>query len=61
VAVLVPRWPLKLAGYWAGTTVTLLPGRWKNLFTSDVIVGGQLRVQTLLKRFPVGLLVREAE
>jgi (1->4)-alpha-D-glucan 1-alpha-D-glucosylmutase len=61
VAVLAPRWPLKLAGYWAGTTVTLPPGQWRNLFTRDLTMGGQVRVQTLLKRFPVALFTREAE
>jgi (1->4)-alpha-D-glucan 1-alpha-D-glucosylmutase len=61
VAVFAPRWPLKLAGYWAGTTVTLPPGQWRNLFTRDVTMGGQVRVQALLKRFPVALFTREAE
>jgi (1->4)-alpha-D-glucan 1-alpha-D-glucosylmutase len=61
VAVLVPRWPLKLAGYWAATTVRLPEGQWRNRFTNDVTKGGQVRVQTLLKRFPVALLTREAE
>ena len=61
VAVLAPRWPLKLAGYWAGATVTLPPGQWRNLFTRDLTMGGQVRVQTLLKRFPVALFTREAE
>ena len=61
VAALVPRWPLKLAGYWAGTTVALPPGQWRNLFTRDLTMGGQVRVQTLLKRFPVALFMREAE
>jgi (1->4)-alpha-D-glucan 1-alpha-D-glucosylmutase len=61
VAALVPRWPLKLAGNWAGTIVTLPPGQWRNLFTHDLTMGGQVRVQTLLKRFPVALLTREAD
>jgi (1->4)-alpha-D-glucan 1-alpha-D-glucosylmutase len=60
VAVLVPRWPLKLAGYWAGTAVKLPPGQWRNLFTGDVTMGSQVRLQTLLKSFPVALLAREA-
>jgi (1->4)-alpha-D-glucan 1-alpha-D-glucosylmutase len=61
VAVLVPRWPLKLGGNWAKTTVELPPGRWKNVLTRDAVTGERLRVQTLFRRFPVALLVREAE
>jgi len=61
VAVLVPRWPLKLGGSWASTTVRLPPGRWVNLFTREEAMGGPARVQALLQRFPVALLAREAE
>jgi len=61
VAVFVPRWPLRLAGNWAATTVELLPGKWRNIFTREAVVGGRLRVQSLLGRFPVALLTREAE
>jgi (1->4)-alpha-D-glucan 1-alpha-D-glucosylmutase len=61
VAVLVPRWPLKLGGNWAKTTVELPPGPWKNVLTRDAVTGGRLPVQALLQRFPVALLVREAE
>jgi (1->4)-alpha-D-glucan 1-alpha-D-glucosylmutase len=61
VAVLVPRWPMKLGGYWASTTVTLAPGRWKNLFTNEVISAGSVRLQSILQRFPVALMTREVE
>jgi (1->4)-alpha-D-glucan 1-alpha-D-glucosylmutase len=61
VAVFVPRWPLKLGGNWASTTVELPQGKWKNHLTREVIEGGRLRVQKLLERFPVALLTREAE
>ena len=61
VAVLVPRWPLQLGGNWAKTTVELPPGPWKNVLTRDAVTGGRLPVQALLQRFPVALLVREAE
>jgi (1->4)-alpha-D-glucan 1-alpha-D-glucosylmutase len=61
VAVFVPRWPLKLRGIWGSTTVELPAGRWKNIFTHEAVTGGRLRVQPLLQRFPVALLVREAE
>jgi (1->4)-alpha-D-glucan 1-alpha-D-glucosylmutase len=29
VAVFVPRWPLKLGGNWATTSLELPPGKWK--------------------------------
>ena len=61
VTVLVPRWPLKLAGYWSSTTVNLSPGLWRNLFTGDLIIGGATKVQSILQRFPVALLTRESE
>jgi (1->4)-alpha-D-glucan 1-alpha-D-glucosylmutase len=61
VATIVPRWPLKLGGSWARTTLELPHGHWKNRLTGDLIQGGKLRVQTLLERFPVALLTKEAE
>ncbi|MGA9669430.1 MAG: malto-oligosyltrehalose synthase [Terracidiphilus sp.] len=61
VAVMTPRWPLRLGGNWATTSLELSPGKWKNIFTSEIVMGGRLRVQSLLRRFPVALLTREAE
>jgi (1->4)-alpha-D-glucan 1-alpha-D-glucosylmutase len=61
VVTLVPRWTLKLGDSWASTTLDLPPGAWKNVLTGDVVKGGRLRVQTLLHRFPVALLMRERE
>jgi (1->4)-alpha-D-glucan 1-alpha-D-glucosylmutase len=61
VAVFVSRWPLRLGSSWAGTSVELPPGQWKNTFTGEAVMGGRLRVQSLLRRFPVALLTREAE
>jgi (1->4)-alpha-D-glucan 1-alpha-D-glucosylmutase len=61
VATLAPRWNLKLGGAWAGTTVDLPLGHWKNVFTSEQVNGGRLRVQTLLQRFPVALFTREGD
>jgi (1->4)-alpha-D-glucan 1-alpha-D-glucosylmutase len=61
VATLVPRWTLSLSDRWGATTVELPPGQWKNLLTRETVTGGRLRPQTLLQRFPVALLTREAE
>ncbi len=61
VATITPRWPLKLGSSWAGTTLELPDGHWKNRLTGDDVEGGRIRVQTLLERFPVALLTKEAE
>ena len=61
VAAIAPRWPLKLGGSWAGTTLQLPQGDWRNRLTGDPVQGGQQRVQTLLERFPVALLTKETE
>jgi (1->4)-alpha-D-glucan 1-alpha-D-glucosylmutase len=60
VAVIVPRWPLRLGGRWAATTIEVPPGKWSNVLTRETVAGGRLRVQSLLQRFPVALLTREA-
>jgi len=59
VAAIAPRWNVKLGGGLGSTTVELPAGRWKNLLTGEAAIGGGTRVQSLLQRFPVALLVRE--
>ncbi|HEY3706666.1 MAG TPA: malto-oligosyltrehalose synthase [Terracidiphilus sp.] len=61
VATVVPRWPIKLGDSWAGTTISLPQGKWANLLTGDVIDGGPIRIQALLRRFPVALLIKNSE
>jgi len=61
VAVVVPRWNLKLGRGWGATRVTLPQGRWKNVLTGDNIASGNARIQLLLNHFPVGLFVKEQE
>jgi (1->4)-alpha-D-glucan 1-alpha-D-glucosylmutase len=61
VATIVPRWPLKLGSNWAGTTLQLPDGHWRNRLTGNQVQGGRIRVQTLLERFPVALLAKETE
>jgi (1->4)-alpha-D-glucan 1-alpha-D-glucosylmutase len=60
VAVLVPRWNVKLGGGFGSTTVELPAGRWINVLTEEVVTGGRLRVQDLFRRFPVALCVKDA-
>jgi (1->4)-alpha-D-glucan 1-alpha-D-glucosylmutase len=61
IATVVPRWTLKLGENWASTTVDLPQGNWKNLLTGDALHGGKTRLHTLLRRFPVALLLNETE
>ena len=37
VAVIVPRWPLKLGGKWAATTIEVPPGKWRNVLTRETV------------------------
>ncbi len=59
VLALLPRLVLHLNGDWADTALTLPRGRWRNLLSGETWEGGTLRLQDLLQRFPVGLLIRE--
>lgn len=61
VATIVPRWPLKTGDSWGSTTIELRDGQWRNILTGDAMGGGRVRVQGLLRRFPVALLVRDAD
>lgn len=61
VATVVSRWSTRLGENWAGAAITLPAGEWKNILTADTLPGGPTRVQSLLRRFPVALLVRSAE
>ena len=61
VAVVAPRWSLKLGGNFGSTTVEIPEGNWNHLLTGEGFEGGLLRAQNLLKRFPVALLVRNGE
>jgi (1->4)-alpha-D-glucan 1-alpha-D-glucosylmutase len=61
VITVVPRWSIKRGDSWAGTTIQIPQGRWSNILTGDVHQGGRLRIQSLLHRFPVALLVNTSE
>ena len=61
VAVIAPRWNLKLGGNFGSTTVELHEGFWHHLLTGEEFEGGTLRAQKLLERFPVALLARGGE
>jgi (1->4)-alpha-D-glucan 1-alpha-D-glucosylmutase len=59
VLTVAPRLPLTVNGDWAGTTVEVPGGSWKNRFTGELVAGGTVPLDDLLKRFPVALLVKE--
>ena len=61
VVAIAPRWNLRLGGGFGSTTVELPAGRWKNPLTGEAVNGGRARVQSLLERFPVALLVKDSE
>ena len=60
VAVLAPRWNVKLAGAFGTTTVEMAAGSWTNILTGEILNGGKVRAQNLFQRFPVALLVKDA-
>ncbi|MGB7267870.1 MAG: malto-oligosyltrehalose synthase, partial [Terracidiphilus sp.] len=59
VAVLAPRWNVKLGSGFGATVVELPAGKWTNVFTGEAVKGGSARVQHLFRRFPVALLVHD--
>ncbi len=59
VMTVAQRLPLSLAGDWAGTTVDVPTGTWRNCLAGGMISGGTVELATLLQNFPVALLVRE--
>jgi (1->4)-alpha-D-glucan 1-alpha-D-glucosylmutase len=61
VIACVPRWSATLGRRWGSTSVSLPQGRWKNVLTDEEWNGGLMRIQTLLQRFPVALLAKQAE
>jgi maltooligosyltrehalose synthase len=48
---------LTVAGDWAGTTLEVPAGSWKNWFTGHLVNGGSIGIEELLGGFPVALLV----
>jgi len=61
VAVVAPRWNLRLDGNAASTSIDLPDGRWTHLLTGEFFAGGKVRIQNLFHKFPVALLKRNTE
>lgn len=57
VAVVAPRWNVRLGSGFGSASVELPQGEWSNIFTGEKMAGGSVRVQQLFRKFPVALLV----
>jgi (1->4)-alpha-D-glucan 1-alpha-D-glucosylmutase len=60
VITVIPRLVLGLDGGWAGTTITLPDGSWRNHLTHEALAGGPQPLSGLFEGFPVALLARAA-
>jgi (1->4)-alpha-D-glucan 1-alpha-D-glucosylmutase len=61
VVPVVPRLVVGLAaaGGWAGTTLALPPGRWRDAVSGVEVTGAEVDLEALLAPVPVALLVAE--
>lgn len=60
VAAVGQRFPHTLSGDWGDTILALPKGSWTDRLSGMKHAGGSIELKTLLARFPVALLVREA-
>jgi (1->4)-alpha-D-glucan 1-alpha-D-glucosylmutase len=56
IVVVAPRLLMGLRSGWAGTSLDLPEGTWRNVFTGERQAGGAVPLADLLRRFPVALL-----
>jgi (1->4)-alpha-D-glucan 1-alpha-D-glucosylmutase len=56
---IVPRLVLGLGNDWAGTTLELPPGKWRNVLADGDAAQGHAKLAVVLREFPVALLLRE--
>ncbi|HLV66113.1 MAG TPA: malto-oligosyltrehalose synthase [Polyangiaceae bacterium] len=59
VITVVTRWPVLLSGGLGDTRLGLPEGRFRNLLTGDVVEGGEVPLNELVRAFPVCLLERQ--
>jgi (1->4)-alpha-D-glucan 1-alpha-D-glucosylmutase len=59
LVVVIPRLLVGLEAGWEGTAVRLPSGPWVSVLTGEFMDGGDTKVATLLRRFPVAVLGRE--
>jgi (1->4)-alpha-D-glucan 1-alpha-D-glucosylmutase len=58
VMTVVPRLVMGLRAGWGDTSIDLPSGAWRNVLTGEEGISGRVGMAALLRRFPVGLLVR---
>jgi (1->4)-alpha-D-glucan 1-alpha-D-glucosylmutase len=58
VVMVAPRLVLGLKDGWGNTALDLPAGSWRNELTGETLEGGEVRLASLLARFPVALLAR---
>jgi (1->4)-alpha-D-glucan 1-alpha-D-glucosylmutase len=63
LVVVATRLPVGLAqaGGWRDTTLALPPGSWTDVLTGETVDESSVRLASLLDRYPVALLVRDAD
>jgi (1->4)-alpha-D-glucan 1-alpha-D-glucosylmutase len=61
VVTVVPRLVATLAENWGNSAVALPKGQWRNRLTGESVAGGKTQIESLLREFPVALLVREEQ
>ena len=61
VIAVVPRLIIRLDDAWRRTRLTLPEGRWMNRLTREVLTGGSIEIEHLLRHFAVALLTRETD
>ncbi|MFO7983852.1 MAG: malto-oligosyltrehalose synthase [Desulfuromonadales bacterium] len=59
VASVTPRLVMQSREGWGDTVIELPEGRWDNILTGEQWSEGEVRLDAVLARFPVGLLVRK--
>ena len=57
VITIVPRHHFSRKNRWDATRINIPPGRWQNVFTSQIVDCGTNKIRDLLKEFPVAVLV----
>jgi (1->4)-alpha-D-glucan 1-alpha-D-glucosylmutase len=58
VMTVVPRLVMGLRAGWGDTSLDLPSGSWRNVLTGEEGLSGRVALATLLRRFPLALLVR---
>jgi (1->4)-alpha-D-glucan 1-alpha-D-glucosylmutase len=58
VLTVVPRWTHGDTA-WSKTMLALPEGRWRNVLSDEIVAGGLVAVEALLREFPVALLRRD--